>query len=56
MDQTVEHAIPAMMAAIGERARAAAAELAFATPEAKQMALSVAADAILASWNLAAPR
>jgi glutamate-5-semialdehyde dehydrogenase len=37
-----------MMAAIGKRARAAAAELAFAPPEAKQMALSVAADAILA--------
>jgi glutamate-5-semialdehyde dehydrogenase len=48
MDRTVEHDIQAMMAAIGERARAAAAELAFATPEAKQMALSVAADAILA--------
>jgi glutamate-5-semialdehyde dehydrogenase len=48
MDRTVEHDIQAIMAAIGERARAAAAELAFATPEAKQMALSVAADAILA--------
>jgi glutamate-5-semialdehyde dehydrogenase len=48
MDRTVEHDIQAIMAAIGERARAAAAELAFAPPEAKQMALSVAADAILA--------
>jgi glutamate-5-semialdehyde dehydrogenase len=48
MDRTVEHDIQAIMAAIGERARAAAAELAFATPEAKQMALSIAADAILA--------
>ena len=51
MDQTAEHDIQAMMAAIGERARAAAAELAFATPEARQMALSVAADAILADQD-----
>ena len=40
-----------MMAEIGERARAAAAELAFATPQAKQAALETAADAILASEN-----
>ena len=47
MDKTVEHNIPAMMAGIGERARAAAAELASATPEARRAALEAAADAIL---------
>ena len=51
MDQSVEHDIPAMMAVIGERARAAAAVLAFATPEAKQTALFAAADAILADQD-----
>jgi glutamate-5-semialdehyde dehydrogenase len=51
MDQTVEQDIPAMMAAIGERAREAAAELAFAAPEARQAALSAAADAILADHD-----
>ena len=48
MDKTVEQDIPAMMAAIGERARAAAAALASAAPEAKRAALEAAADAILA--------
>jgi len=47
MDKVVED-IQAMMAGIGERARAAAAELAFAAPEAKRRALEAAADAILA--------
>ncbi|HUF86414.1 MAG TPA: glutamate-5-semialdehyde dehydrogenase [Thermohalobaculum sp.] len=40
--------IPAMMAGIGERARAAAAALAFAAPEAKRAALEAAADAVQA--------
>ncbi len=48
MDKAVEHDIPAMMAGIGERARAAAAELACAAPEDKRAALEAAADAILA--------
>jgi glutamate-5-semialdehyde dehydrogenase len=51
MDQAVEHDIPAMMATIGERARTAAATLAFASPEAKETALSAAADAIVADQN-----
>jgi glutamate-5-semialdehyde dehydrogenase len=38
--------IPALMAEIGKRARAAAAELAFASPEAKRKALMAAADAV----------
>jgi glutamate-5-semialdehyde dehydrogenase len=38
--------IPAMMAAIGARARAAAADLAFAAPDAKRAALMAAADAV----------
>lgn len=38
--------IPALMAEIGQRARAAAAELAFASPQAKRAALMAAADAI----------
>ncbi|MBS0122533.1 glutamate-5-semialdehyde dehydrogenase [Thetidibacter halocola] len=38
--------IPALMAEIGRRARAAAAELAFAAPEAKARALNAAADAV----------
>jgi glutamate-5-semialdehyde dehydrogenase len=46
MDTAVEQDIPAMMAEIGERARSAAAVLAFAAPEAKQAALEAAADAI----------
>ncbi|MWD29717.1 glutamate-5-semialdehyde dehydrogenase [Aquicoccus sp. SCR17] len=41
--------IPALMADIGARAKAAAAELAFATPEAKRMALEKAADAVEAA-------
>jgi glutamate-5-semialdehyde dehydrogenase len=48
MDKPVETDIPAMMAAIGERARAAAAALAFAPAAAKRAALEAAADAILA--------
>ena len=40
--------IPAMMAEIGARARAAAAELAFAPSEAKTRALNAAADAVWA--------
>ncbi|WP_135505381.1 glutamate-5-semialdehyde dehydrogenase [Roseovarius aestuariivivens] len=40
--------IPALMAEIGSRARAAATTLATATPEAKRQALEVAADAV---WN-----
>ncbi len=48
MDKAVEHNLSAMMAGIGERARAAAAELACAAPEAKRAALEAAADAILA--------
>jgi glutamate-5-semialdehyde dehydrogenase len=46
MDTAIEQDIPAMMAGIGERARAAAAVLAFAAPETKQAALEAAADAI----------
>ena len=38
--------IPALMATIGANAKAAAAEMAFASPEAKAKALTVAADAI----------
>lgn len=38
--------IPALMADIGRRARAAAAELAFASPQAKRHALRAAADAV----------
>ena len=48
MDKAAEQDIAAMMAGIGERARAAAAELACAAPEAKRAALEAAADAILA--------
>ncbi len=48
MDKAAEQDISAMMAGIGERARAAAAELACAAPEAKRAALEAAADAILA--------
>ncbi len=40
--------IPALMAEIGQRARAAAAELAFASAEAKAQALTAAADAVWA--------
>ncbi|WP_430448751.1 glutamate-5-semialdehyde dehydrogenase [Rhodophyticola sp.] len=40
--------IPALMADIGQRAKAAALELAFATPDAKRAALEAAADAIRA--------
>jgi len=40
--------IPALMADIGRRARAAAAELAYAPPAAKQGALEAAADAVIA--------
>jgi glutamate-5-semialdehyde dehydrogenase len=47
MDKTVETEIATMMAGIGERARAAAAELAFAPSEAKAAALEGAANAIL---------
>jgi glutamate-5-semialdehyde dehydrogenase len=39
--------IPAVMAELGTRARAAAAELAFAAPEAKAAALTAAADAVM---------
>ncbi len=39
--------IPALMAEIGARAKAAAAELAFAAPEAKTRALHAAADAVI---------
>src|SRR6056297_1659576 len=38
--------IPALMTEIGKRARAASAELAVATPEAKQAALDAAAEAV----------
>ena len=48
MNGAAEHDIPALMAGIGARARAAAAELATAAPEAKRAALEAAADAILA--------
>ncbi|TNF61063.1 MAG: glutamate-5-semialdehyde dehydrogenase [Rhodobacteraceae bacterium] len=41
--------IPALMAEIGTRARAAAAELAFADPQAKRAALEAAADAVSAA-------
>jgi glutamate-5-semialdehyde dehydrogenase len=40
------HDIPALMAEIGARARAAAAELAIAAPETKRAALEAAADAV----------
>ena len=40
--------VPALMAEIGRRARAAAAELAFAAPEAKRAALEAAAEAVWA--------
>jgi len=40
--------IPALMAGIGARARAAATQLATATPEAKARALEAAADAVRA--------
>ncbi|WP_341861447.1 glutamate-5-semialdehyde dehydrogenase [Gymnodinialimonas sp. 57CJ19] len=43
-----ENDVPALMAEIGKRAKAASAELAFATPEAKTQALNAAADAV---WN-----
>jgi glutamate-5-semialdehyde dehydrogenase len=45
----VEQNIPAMMAAIGARARAAAAELACAAPRAKRAALESAADTLIAN-------
>ena len=48
VDGAIEQDIPAMMAEIGARARAAAAELAFATAAAKRTALQAAADAVLA--------
>ncbi len=48
MDKVVEGDISAMMAKIGARARAAAAELATAAPEAKRAALEGGAEAILA--------
>ncbi len=51
MDKMAEQDIPAMMAEIGERASAAAAELASATPEAKCVALEAAADGVLAAEN-----
>lgn len=41
--------IPALMQTIGEQARSAAAELAFAPPQAKQQALEAAADAVWAA-------
>jgi glutamate-5-semialdehyde dehydrogenase len=47
MDGAIKRDIPAMMTEIGDRARAAAAELAFASPEAKRTALEAAADAII---------
>jgi glutamate-5-semialdehyde dehydrogenase len=49
-DQTPDSAqdIPALMQAMGQRARAAAADLAFASPEAKKRALEAAADAVTA--------
>ncbi|HID68164.1 MAG TPA: gamma-glutamyl-phosphate reductase, partial [Roseibacterium sp.] len=40
--------IPALMADIGARAKAAATELAFAPSEAKEMALTAAADVVWA--------
>ena len=43
MDGAIKRDIPAMMAEIGDRARAAAAELAFACTEAKRTALEAAA-------------
>jgi glutamate-5-semialdehyde dehydrogenase len=47
-DQTPDSAtdIPALMQAMGQRARAAAADLAFASPEAKRRALEAAADCV----------
>jgi glutamate-5-semialdehyde dehydrogenase len=49
-DQTPDSAtdIPALMQAMGQRARAAAADLAFASPEAKKRALEAAADIVTA--------
>ncbi|WP_416915991.1 MAG: glutamate-5-semialdehyde dehydrogenase [Roseicyclus sp.] len=49
-DQTPDSAtdIPALMQAMGQRARAAAADLAFASPEAKRRALEAAADFVTA--------
>ncbi|BDW85431.1 glutamate-5-semialdehyde dehydrogenase [Roseicyclus marinus] len=49
-DQTPDSAtdIPALMQAMGQRARAAAADLAFASPEAKRRALEAAADIVTA--------
>jgi glutamate-5-semialdehyde dehydrogenase len=47
MDGAIKRDIPAMMTEIGDRARAAATELAFASPEAKRTALEAAADAII---------
>ncbi len=44
----LEQTIPELMADIGARAKAAAAELAFADPAAKRIALETAADAVLA--------
>ncbi|UWQ94013.1 glutamate-5-semialdehyde dehydrogenase [Rhodobacteraceae bacterium M385] len=44
----LENDVPALMAEIGRRAKAASAELAFASPEAKTQALNAAADAV---WN-----
>ena len=40
------HDIPALMADLGARARAAASELAIAAPEARRAALEAAADAV----------
>jgi len=51
MDKVAEHDIPALMAGIGTRARAAAAELATAAPEARRAALEAAAKTILATEN-----
>ena len=48
MNEAATQDIATMMAEIGERARSAAAELAFAEPEAKRRALEAAADALLA--------
>lgn len=42
----LENDVPALMAEIGKRAKAASAELAFASPEAKTQALNAAADAV----------
>lgn len=42
----LENDVPALMAEIGKRAKAASAELAFASPEDKSQALNAAADAV----------